>query len=244
MNSDIKKYLKEEKETHITEWGVSTQYGNLINDTCFASSFIVSNILQCIGKVNSIGHWIFTDLMEEAKLPREEFHGGFGLMTYNGIKKPSYFAYYILNKLGNEIIEQSEGYIVTRKNEDIQILTYNYTHFDDLFMNGDFSALSYKKRYMIFKEKAANEIYINIKELYGYYKVTKYKLDRENGSSYDNWIRMGSPEDMGNEEIDYLKSTSNPKITVEYLDLDGSYKDKIYTQVHGVDLIVLEKKFK
>lgn len=240
----VDKYLKEKLEIHVTEWNASSREGNLIHDTCFVSNFIIDNILRCRDKTSSMGYWVATDVMEEIKSIKKEFHGGFGLMTNNGIKKPSYFAYFMLKKLGDEIIHKGDEHIITRKNDDIQILSYNYAYFDDLFISGDNSALSEKSRDMVYEEKEANVLKINMEDLHGYYKVTKYKLDKENGSAFDNWIRMGAPDEMGVDEIEYLKSVSKPKMTVEYLELDGSYKDRIYTQVHGVDLVILEKKIK
>ena len=244
LEEKLDKNLKDKPERHITEWNASSNFGNYIHDTCFVSNYIVDNILKCMGKTDSMGYWAASDVMEEIKSEKKEFHGGFGLITSNGIKKPSYFAYYLLNKLGNEILAKEDEYIVTRKDDDIQILAYNYAYFDDLFLNGDNSALSYEKRDKIFEEKAINRFEINIKDISGYYKVTRYKLNKENGSAFDDWKDLGSPENMTEEEIDYLKSITKPKMTVEYVELDGNYKKKIHTKVHGIDLITLEKKFK
>ncbi|MGF7057961.1 GH39 family glycosyl hydrolase [Brassicibacter mesophilus] len=231
-------------EIHVTEWNASASNRNLIHDTCFVANFIISNILNCIGKADSIGYWTFTDINEEAKAGTSAFHGGFGLINKNGLKKPSYFAYYLLSKLGDKIIEQGDEYIVTKKDEDIQILVYNYAYFDDLFLNGDTSALTNTERYLVYENKVAKEIDINISGLSGYYKITKYQLNIENGSVADEWIIMGTPEDMTKEELRYLHGRSYPKVTLEYLDLDGHYKEKLYVPVHGVGMITLEKKIK
>ncbi|MBU5437842.1 helix-turn-helix domain-containing protein [Tissierella sp. MSJ-40] len=241
-NDKINRLLSYNTELHITEWNASSYSRNLIHDTCFMSTFIISNILKSINIVDSIGYWTFTDIMEEAKAGISPFHGGFGLINNNGLKKPSYFAYYFLSKLGEKIIEQNEEYIITKSGEDIQILVYNHTYFDDLFLNGDTSALTNTERYLVYEEKAEREVEININGISGKYKITRYQLNREYGSVFDEWIKMGTPENMTQEELNYLKGKAYPKITVEYLNLDEYYKEKLYIPVHGIELMTLEKK--
>ena len=230
-------------EIHITEWNACSYSRNLVNDTCFVAAFIISNILDCIGKVDSMGYWTFTDSMEELKIGVSEFHGCFGLINKSGLKKPSYYAYYLLSKLGDEIISQGDGYIITRKGENIQILACNYAYFDDLFLNGDTSALTETERYLVYEPKPDKEINISIKEISGNFKITKYKLDRKNGSVFDEWLDMGAPENMTQEELNYLKGKAKPKITIKYLELNGEYKEKLYIPVHGAQLVILEKRF-
>lgn len=242
LSVKLTQHTNENLEIHVTEWNASSQFGNLIHDTCLIANYIIHDVIGSLGKTDSLGYWVFTDIMEEIKIPRKEFYGGFGLMTANGLKKPSYFAYEMLNKLGDEIISIGEEYIITKKKEDVQILLYNYAYFNHMFLRGDSSALLYKQRDKIFEEKSVNEVNINLSGIDGTYRLTKYKLDQDHGSVYDNWIKMGSPENMSKEEIHYLRGISQPKITVESLELKGGYKDKIFTKVHGLDLIILEKK--
>lgn len=229
-------------ELHVTEWNASANCRNYINDTSYVATYIVENTLQSIGKTNSLGYWTFTDLMEEMKAGITPFHGGFGLINNDGLKKPSYFAYYLLSKLGDCILQQGEDYIITKDGEDIQILAYNFAYFDDLFMQGDTSALSYLNRYNVFEAKKERVIDLSIDGICGKYKITRYTLNRENGSVFDEWVNIGSPENMTEEEITYLKGVARPKMEVETKDLVDSYNETIYVPVHGIELIILEKR--
>lgn len=242
VNKVIKEQVNPKPELHVTEWNSSAYNRNLIHDTAFVGTFIVDNALKSIGKTDSLGHWTFTDQYEEFKVDKDEFHGNFGMISKSGLKKPSYYGYYLLSKLGSEIIEQGEEYIVTRDGENIQILTYNYTYFDDLFMNGDTSALTKSRRYDVYNSELPKEVQIQINGLSGNYKITRYGLNRETGSVFDKWLEMGSPENMTEEEIDYLKAISKPKITIEWKVLKDVYNEKIHIPLHGVELIMLERK--
>lgn len=228
-------------EIHVTEWNASSYNGNLIHDTCFVPNFIIDNILKCNGKTDSLGYWTFTDIMEEEKLGISEFCGNFGLISKSGLKKPSYFAYYLLSKLGKEILKIGNEYIVTRHREDVQILAYNYAYFDELFLKGDTSLLTETERYLVYEDKGLKKVKIYISGLIGKYKIIRYKLNRENGSSFDEWINMGAPENITNEELEYLKGKARPKMDVEYIEIDEDYKEEMYIPVHGIELVVFKK---
>ena len=133
-------------------------------------------------------------------------------------------------------------YIITKNGEDIQILAYNYTYFDNLFLSGDTSHINHRERYMVYENKGIKEIEFNIESLVGNYKITKYKLNRESGSVFDDWLKMGMPENMTTEEIEYLKGKSKPEMMVEYVELEGEYRDIFQLPVHGVEMMVLEKR--
>lgn len=239
----IKAILQDKVDIHVTEWSASSSDRNLISDTCFVATFIIKNIVQSIGQVDFLGYWTFTDIMEEFKLGTSHFHGGFGLINKDGLKKPSYFAYYLLSKLGREIIEQGDEYIITKDRDNIQVLAFNFAYFDELFMKGDVSALHHKKRYDVYEHKLEKQISLTLEGLNGKYKVTRYELNRENGSVFDEWIKIGAPENMTEEEIKYLKGQAQPKMTVEFVDiLDDIYTENLYIPVHGAELIVLERQ--
>lgn len=233
--------LPKKPEIHITEWSATALGRNLISDTCYTATFIARSIVQAIDTVDSIGYWTFTDIMEELKAGISPFHGGFGLINNNGIKKPGYFAYLFLSKLGREILIKGEDFIVTRKDDEIQILAYNFAYFDDLFLKGDTSALTYIERYKVFESKDNVENRIEIEGLSGNYKVTKYELNRDSGSAFDEWLMLGSPENMTIEEVEYLKMKSYPKMTTKYLNIKDNYSFNISLPVHGLELVIIRK---
>ncbi len=242
VNRIIDQTLPARPERHITEWNASASGRNLIHDTCFVATYIISNVIACLDEIDFLGYWTFTDIQKEFKAGISPFHGGFGLISKDGLKKPAYFAYYLLGKLGDHIIKRGQDYLMTKTGDHIQMIFCNYAYFDNLFLNGDTSALTYTDRYSIYEDKADKEIEVNISGLRGHYKVTRYTLNREYGSVYDQWVDMGAPENMTEEEINYLKGISYPKMEVAYMDLEDSYKEKLYIPVHGVELITLDKQ--
>jgi xylan 1,4-beta-xylosidase len=92
------------------------------------AAFLIKVNLDCIGLTDSMAFWTFTDVFEEKGAGDTIFHGGFGLINYQGIAKPSFHAYRMLHALGDEILYQDESSIVTRdsKTRKITALLYHY----------------------------------------------------------------------------------------------------------------------
>ena len=87
---------------YYTEWGVSPQYGDKVNDTAYAAAETVSGLADSLDQVTSISYWTASDYFEESGDPKTLFHGGFGLIGLDGLRKPRYWAYYQLHQLGTE----------------------------------------------------------------------------------------------------------------------------------------------
>lgn len=211
LSKDIKHVIGKELPIYVTEANGAANFGNLVNDTAYIATFIVKNFLDTINMAEIITYWSFTDLMEENRLGLSHFHGGYGLISKDGFKKPGFFAFEFLSKLGEEIIALEENYIITKTGEDIQILAYNYTHFDDLFVSGDESHISNTNRYSIFKAKPDLSLQLKLENISGRFRETTYQFNRDHGSIYDTWNNMGAPENMSVNQLNYLKTQSIQK---------------------------------
>lgn len=193
-------------EIHLTEWNSSPSPRDLIHDIPFMASFILYNITYNFGKVNSPGFWTFTDIFEENGSGLIPFHGGFGLINVNNIKKPSYWAYYFLNMLGDEIVRIDDNYIITRQGDEYRIIIWNYCYYTDEFADGDRSKLTDTARDDVFKLK---DIDIQI-DLGAEGTGIVYTLG-ESTSAYHNWLKLGAPQYPTATEIIKLKEQSVPK---------------------------------
>ncbi|MGG1638813.1 GH39 family glycosyl hydrolase [Paenibacillus sp. NRS-1760] len=244
LRSQIGAYEAPHMELHMTEWNFSLYDRNLVHDTMFMASFVIHQALQTLGTMNSIAFWSFTDVFEESHVPPSIFYGGFGLINRNGLKKPSYYAFELLAKLGEKIVTRGDGYIVTSHNDgSLQILMYHYVHVDQLFASGDWSGLTEKSRYSIFEEKGDKAFLIKLQGLKSSYKMTSYQLDREHGSAFDEWIRMGTPVYPSKEELNYLQGKTGPEMKTELITDAESYEHTFVVPPHGVRLITLLKQY-
>src|SRR5207302_2081283 len=73
-----------------------------LHDEPYAAAFALKSVLEMNGLLECYSFWTFSDLFEELYFSSVPFHGGFGLLTLHGIPKPTYRAFELLHRLGQE----------------------------------------------------------------------------------------------------------------------------------------------
>ena len=183
---------------------------NRVFDTIYMLPFIIHNTINYKKSLNFLRAY---DVLErQTRLTNEVFIGSPGIVNDMNIRKPSYYAYYFLNKLGNTIVLQEDGYIVTKKDDEYAILLYSYT--DDL--------KEMKKYDEIFTKRGSKNIYkkrvsLNIQNVKSSSRIITYEISEKFGSSYNYWLSMGSPDRLNKEEKEILYKASFPKIDFKYM---------------------------
>lgn len=199
---------------YLTEWNLTVSHRNLLNDTCFKSCYFAKNLLENYDLLDSFGYWVLTDMIEETLPSKEQFHGGLGLYTYSGIKKPHYYTFRFINRLGNKLIAKGNGYFITKSHRKIQIIAYNYEHFNHLFAQGETFDMQFTERYTPFNKLGTMDLSLELTDLKSENCIIREQIVNQTyGSAFDEWIRMGA-QPLSNEDIEYLKNISVPKLYV------------------------------
>lgn len=202
---------------YLTEWNLTISQRDLINDTCFKSCYLTKNLLENYDRLQSFGYWCITDFMEELQLPNDLYHGGLGLFTHNGIPKAHYNTFKFLASLGNELLENGNGYFVTKTPNKLVLILYNYEHFSKLFASGILFDMSNENRYAPFTQMHPARFQINFNHLPTEKCLVKEMVvNQQHGSSYDAWAKMGGKTYLTPEEITLLKDISTPGVTLHH----------------------------
>ncbi|MFN3806652.1 GH39 family glycosyl hydrolase [Asticcacaulis sp.] len=116
--ADVKKVRAEIEASHLpglplifTEWSTSYNPRDLSHDSYVAAPYILSKLKATQGVAQGMSYWVYSDLFEEPGPPNAPFHGGFGLMTREGIRKASWFAYKYLHALQGKSIPSSDAQV-------------------------------------------------------------------------------------------------------------------------------------
>jgi xylan 1,4-beta-xylosidase len=92
------------KPLYYTEWSSSSNPRDHLHDEPYTAAVIIKTMMEARGLVQGYSYWTFSDIFEENYMPATAFQGGFGLLTLQGVAKPSYRAFEILHRLGlNEL---------------------------------------------------------------------------------------------------------------------------------------------
>ncbi len=204
-------------ERHYTEWSSSPSPRDPVHDTAFLASFIVKNILSARGLMNSLSFWVVSDIFEEARLGDGPFHGGFGLVNIQGLKKPSYHGYWFLSRLGNEVLDESDSSIVTRRPDGaLAILLWNYCHYKpDKNDNRIVGKTKSEEMYSIFDIQPAKEFELTIEGAGQNARIQTTRFDRDHGSVFDGWVAMGAPNHIRPTDLGVLHQKEALDVSVQ-----------------------------
>ena len=70
-----------------TEWSASYNPRDPVHDSYISAAYILTKLKPTREYAQGMSYWTYSDLFEEAGPPPTPFHGGFGLMNREGIRK-------------------------------------------------------------------------------------------------------------------------------------------------------------
>lgn len=182
---------------------------NPIYDTSYMIPYIIHKELFTNEDLSFLK--AFDVIEKEPRLNNEVFIGAPGLVNDMNIRKPSYYAYYLLSKLNGTIISKDDGYIITKNEDEYSILLYNYNAMIDNILKSNYSSNK------VFLSKASvKKVSLNLRNINMDSKITIYEINEKIGSSYNYWISMGSPDRLSKEEREILSKASFPRIEFRY----------------------------
>ncbi|WP_348798060.1 GH39 family glycosyl hydrolase [Flavobacterium adhaerens] len=212
--------VKPNLELHYTEWSTSYTPADAIHDSYHSAAYILQKIKQVGDAANSMSYWVFTDIFEEAGPRFTPFHGGFGLLNTQGIKKPAYFSYAFLNKLGETELKNTDkdSWVTKNAKGDVQLLFWDYTYtLPEKINNQEY----YSKD---LPSKPKGEVQIEVGGLKkGNYTLEIYKVGYKNNDAYTDYFAMGRPNQLSINQVKQIKQKNNgAPITTEKIAIDAS----------------------
>ncbi len=215
LNKTLAKSAYPNAEIHLTEWNTSPGSRDATHDYLYPAAYIVKTNLDCIGLTHSLAFWTFTDVFEEKGGGHSIFHGGFGMINYQGIVKPSYHAYRMLNQLGTEKLFSNDHLFVSRREGSgkVTALAYNYPEeFSNTAPNGRVRG----------KSAASKPLNLELTDLKPGTMFKMEILDEKSGNIFEFWKSMGSPEPPTREQVKVMKSyAENLRTETFVVDKDG-----------------------
>jgi xylan 1,4-beta-xylosidase len=192
---------------HFTEWSTSYTPTDPIHDQYISAPFILEKLHALAGVADSMSYWTFTDIFEENGPRATPFHGGFGLMNYQGIRKPAYFAYQFLARLGPEDLATSDpqSWITRDAHGNVQALVWNYTPIAP--PAGQTDQTFYRK------EQAARpiaDVQLSFRGLTpGRYRVERTRVGYKQNDAYTAYLHQGAPDQLSRAQVAELQTAAS-----------------------------------
>ena len=165
--------------------------------------------------------------------------GGNGLLAWNGIKKPWWYAYMLVAKLRGSVISQGKDHIITNENGRIAILTFNLCRQEPdilrtIHTNEQLLDIIAKN------SSVRREHNFHITDVSGTYKITNYSLG-QNACLFSRWADLNFPVFLTGDEEEILSTTCQPNVDFRIVDASGTLNITTIEESFGVSLVLLEK---
>ena len=218
-----------------TEWSTSYNPRDPIHDDYLGAAYILSKLRRTEGLVQGMSYWTYSDLFEEPGPQGKPFEGGFGLMTPQGIRKASWFAYKYLANLGDrELQTKDDASIATLKDDTLQVLAWRDVLPEQRVSNRPFFT----------KVRPAAEalpLLINARGLKpGSYRLSIRRTGYGQNDAYTRYLQMGRPAKLTSAQLRSLQTSTNdtPKVSILSVGADGA--TRISLPMHDHDVVMVE----
>lgn len=192
---------------HFTEWSSAYTPTDPIHDQYIQAPFMLEQIRRASSAVDSLSYWTFTDIFEENGPPKTPFHGGFGLINLQGIRKPSFFAYRFLAQLhGQDLRTEDPHCWITRGDDDrLAVLFWDYTPIvppdkenDQTFFRRAQPPADLPPVTVVLRGLPAGEYRVNVDRIgYGYH------------DAYDRYLGLQAPRNLTPDDVSTLSHVAD-----------------------------------
>jgi xylan 1,4-beta-xylosidase len=224
---------------YITEWSTSYNPRDKVHDSYISAPWILTKLRATRGHAQAMSYWTYSDLFEEPGPPDAPFHGGFGLMTREGVRKPSWFAYKYLNALrGNEVPSADDKVLAAADGDKTTVVAWDWQHPDQKdASNGTF----FGKPVPNGPAPAVKLALRNLKP--GAYQLELRRTGYQVNDAHTAYLQMGAPKQLDAQQLAKLQSLTldlpEVKRTVK-VGKDGLFKFTVPMRSNDITLLTLQ----
>lgn len=244
---DVRRVRKEIEASHLpglplffTEWSTSYNPRDLVHDSYMSAAYVLTKLKQTQGLAQHMSYWVYSDLFEEPGPPDAPFHGGFGLMTREDLRKPVWFTYKYLAALarldGREVPSADPFSWAATDGRQLQALVWDWRNPDQTVSNRSYFG----------KPRPARDVGTASVELRhlppGRYRLALRRTGFEANDAHTAYLKMGSPQALDAAQLAALQGLTADRPEAERtlrVGRDGSARLTLRLRSHDVVLLSL-----
>lgn len=210
-------------ELHIDEWNFTISNRNVLNDSCEQGAYILKNCIDMNGAVDMMAYWHALDLYSDYYDTDTVLNGDSGLVSRDGICKPSFYAFQFMNRLLPKVLEKNDHAIVTTNGRNRYVIAcHNYKSLSSRYVFTDEDEIQLEDIEQYVEDIDPIKLNFTIQNVRnGKYLVKIYRVNRECGSVQDLWKNLDYSKGLMRDEVDYLKSSAIPGIEMKTIEVEN-----------------------
>ena len=210
-------------ELHMSEWNFTISNRNVLNDSCNQGAYVLKNCIDMNGEVDLMAYWHALDSYSDYYDADNVLNGDSGMISRDGIRKPSFYAYVFMNRLLPNVIKKDENSIITTNGRDRYVIAcHNFKKLSAQYVFSEEEKITVETidNYMENDESLKLQFRLeNVKD--GDYLVKIHMVNKENGSAQDIWKRLQCSKNLARDEMQYLEKSAIPRMEMKNVHVEG-----------------------
>ncbi|HJP69141.1 MAG TPA: beta-xylosidase [Sphingomicrobium sp.] len=223
---------------YFTEWSTSYNPRDPVHDNYISAAYVLEKLKGSRGYLEGMSYWTYTDIFFEAGPPDLPFHGGFGLMTMQGIRKPAWFAYKYLHALrGREITTADPRSWAASNGKQVAALVWDWRIPDQKVSDRPYFT-------KLHPPAAVAPVTLQFRDLQpGAYRLELRRTGFHKNDAQSGWIEMGKPAKLSREQLAKLRLLASdvPERREIRIPASGLCSLTVPMRAEDVVLVVLER---
>lgn len=203
-------------EIQIDEWNFTVSNKNYFNDSCSQGAYILKSWINMLGRVDQMIYWHGLDVETDFHISDELLCGDSGLLSKDGIRKSSYWAFWFIQKLNSYLIFKDDYCIITtdcRNHYSIACHNFKVLSSDYVFIDEDKISPDLLEEYIENTDSMCIHMQLNnVKN--GTYQVKSYFLNNDNGCALGLWKSLNYCKTLSRDDIQYLSNHASPHMEI------------------------------
>jgi xylan 1,4-beta-xylosidase len=220
---------------YFTEWSTSYAPRDSVHDSYHSAGYILAKLKQSQGAVQGMSYWTFSDLFEEPGPPTAPFQGGFGLLNPRGLRKPAYFAYKYLARLGERELDTHDPQsIATFDDGGLEVLVWHYAPPDQGVSNRSYFT-------KVHPAARLEPLALRLSGLKpGSYDARIYRTGFERNDAYTAYLKLGAPAALTAAQLESLQTSTRDLPQIEPLSVSAAGTAELTVPMREYDVVLVE----
>ncbi len=201
-------------EIHFSEWNFTISNRNLLNDSCEQGAYVLKSCMEMNGNLDMMIYWHALDSYSDYFDSDKVLNGDSGIISRDGIHKPSFYAFRFMNKLKQKVLYQDEHSIVTADGGGRYVIAcHNYKKLSSQYVFQDEDQIQFNELDNYTENSECLKLSIVLDSIpNGKYLIKTQYVNKEYGSAQDLWRHLLFETNLDWDELQYLKQNAIPKI--------------------------------
>ena len=223
---------------YFTEWSTSYTPRDPVHDSYVSPPYILDKLKRSSGLLQGMSYWTYSDIFYESGPWPTPFHGGFGLMNADGVRKPAWFAYKYLHALsGSDVPTADAQSWAASDGKAAEAIVWDWHLPDQPTSNRPY----YTKLHPSVPAAPVTVRFAHLKP--GSYRLVVHRTGFQHNDPQSAWIAMGKPAQLSAEQLAKLQSLTRDlpeRDTVVRVPAAGAYSLTLPMRTHDVLLVTME----